>query len=353
MNNRKRIVKGIVLCIMVLFLGGLLYAGGVPEANEESGKSETEETTAEKAGTEEKKEEKKAPAKQGVRYPITIEDDWGQVEGRENKTVVLEKPVEKIVVGEKGCALALKEFGVLDRVVGAVDWIINDIPGYEDVASIGAYNVDVERIIGLDPDVFVNLVGHNDKSDTQLLEAGVQIYTVGTVRNLDHIKEHVKTYGLMFDKTEEAEKIIADMEAKEKKAEELAMGYSAGEKPTVFMFGPVGDMKTLQTWAPSGETIVENLITKAGGVCLTAEQGLTGWPQYSLEKLLESDPDVIILPIGQGNFESVESFTSLEIVKDLSAVKDDRVYGIQKDLVFDLSYKNATALIRFAEFINQ
>jgi iron complex transport system substrate-binding protein len=271
----------------------------------------------------------------------------------ENKKLVLHKPVEKIVVGEKGCALVLHEFGVEDKVVAASEWIVKDVPGYQHALSIGGTNVDVELIIGLGPDVFVNLMAHTDASNKQLMDAGIPIYTVGMVRDLDHIKEHITEYGLMFDKQAEAESLIAGMEEKERRADALVAekGLSEEEKPIVFMFGPIGDKETLQTWAPSGGTIVEDLIRKAGGRCLTAEQGLKGWPQYSLEKLLESDPDVILLPLGEWHFRSVEEFSSLDIVKDLKAVQNNRVYGIDSELIFDLSYKNATALIQCAEYI--
>jgi iron complex transport system substrate-binding protein len=289
-----------------------------------------------------------------VLYPVTIEDDLGQQEGKENRRVVLEAPVERIVVAEKGCALALIKMGVADKAVGVSEWIKNDIPEFPDVPSIGGGNVDVELVIGLAPDVVVNLVGHNDKSDSQIIGAGIDVYTVGTVRDLDHIKEHISEYGLMFGTPQAAQEIIAEMNAKEAEAREIVQKQGAGrEKPTVFMFGPLGDKETLQTWAPAGETIVEDLIEKAGGSSLAAEQGLTGWAQYSVEKLLEADPDVIILPFGEWEFSSVEEFTSMDLVQDLNAVKTGRVYGIDKTLVWDLSYKNATALVRFAEFINE
>jgi len=337
--------RRLFLLVPVMFcLGFSLFARGSSERV--SGEAHTKEGKAVQPAQDEGT---------GVEYPVTIEDDTGRIEGQENRIIVIDKPIERIVVGEKGCALVLREFGVLDRVVAVSKWIRQEIPEYGEKISIGGTNVDVELVIGLGPDLFVNLIGHNDKSDRQFLDAGVDVYTVGPVQNLSHIKEHITEYGLMFDKMEDAERIIRDMEKKEQRAEKMvaARGLPEEERPTVFMFGPMGDMKSLQTWAPSGDTFVEDLINKAGGRCLTADQGLTGWPQYSIEKMLESDPDIIITPFGEGLFTSVEQFTSLDIVKDLSAVKNNRVYGIDGELVFSLSYKNATALVKFAEFINQ
>jgi iron complex transport system substrate-binding protein len=299
---------------------------------------------ADKAGT--------STSATAVSFPLTVEDDYGQYAGHQNRSLTFIAPVRRIVVGEKGCALTLAKLGVVDRVVGASEWIIRDIPGYEKVKSIGGANLDVELIVSLAPDVYVDLVGHSDESDAQLATYDIPIYTVGTVRSLAHVKKYVTDFGRMFDRMHEAQAIIDDMTAKEKQAAALAPTRAASAKPTVFMFGLMADKPSLLTWAPSGQTIVEDLITRAGGRCLTAEQGLTGWPEYSVEKLLASDPDIIILPLHPQGFTSLAEFSALPIVQTLKAVQNKRVYGIESSLVFDLSYKDADALLQFARFIN-
>jgi iron complex transport system substrate-binding protein len=367
-------VKKILIPIMiVIFSLSMLFLGTgckIDKAAEET-IEETTEDISEKVQTEEEKEEAEKVTEEefGVEYPVTIYDDLGQQEGKESREIVLEKPVEKVILGEKCAALTLLELEVADKAVGGADFIAGykvdwstgeatddpNIPGYEDIPIVGGYSgINVEEIIELSPDIFINLFGHSDQSDEQLEAAGIKIYTVGTIKDLDHIKSHVKNYGLMFDKLGAANKIITDMNEKETlvKMRVASLATPEDKKPTVFMFGPLGDMETLQTWAPAGDTIVEDLIVKAGGKCLTADQGLEGWPEYSIEELLESDPDVIILPFGEGVFESIEQFTSLGLVQELGAVKNGRVYGIDKDIVWDLSSKNADALILFAEFIN-
>ena len=377
MNLRRiKIEKILIPILVIIFSMSMLLLGigckqeSAPvEKVEETASEVSEEAQPEGAATEEESEEVIEEDQYKVEYPVTIYDDLGQQEGKESREIILEKSVESVILGEKCAALTLLELGVADKVVGGSDFIAGykvdwetgedteepNLPGYENIPSIGGYSgINVEKIIELNPDIYINMFGHTDASDDQLEAAGIKIYTVGTIKDLDHIKSHVKNYGLMFDKLEVANDIISDMNLKEEKVKAAidASGLSKDEKPTVFMFGPIGDMETLQTWAPAGDTIVEDLITKAGGVCLTAEQGLEGWPEYSIEELLESDPDVIILPFGENVFESVEQFTSLDLVQELSAVKNGRVYGIDKTLVWDLSPKNVDALILFAEFIN-
>lgn len=373
--EKLKVKKILTFMLIVIFSLSMVLLGTSCKTGETAGEAidEVAEEIIEEVPAEEEKEEAEveevAEDELRVEYPVTIYDDLGQQEGKESREIILEKPVERVIVGEKCAALTLLELGVADKVVGGTDFIAGykvdwetgeatdepNLPGYEDIPVIGGYSgINVEKIIELKPDIYINLVGHSDASDDQLEAAGIKIYTVGIIKNLGHIKSHVKDYGIMFDKLGAANKIIADMTEKENlvKMRVAALGIPEDKKPTVFMFGPIGDMETLQTWAPAGDTIVEDLIVKAGGKCLTADQGLEGWPEYSIEKLLESDPDVIILPLGENVFESVEQFKSMNLVKDLSAVKNNRVYGIDKTLVWDLSPKNADALILFAEFIN-
>jgi len=333
----SRTVSAACAVIMLTFFCCFtLFAGGEPEA------------VSKPAGDIPQRET-------GVEYPVTIEDDYGNLGGQENHIIVLKEPVEKVIVGEKGCALVLLEFEISHKVVAAGEWIVSEIPGYEEIPSIGGSFMDIELILGLNPDIVITLFSNSTQSTAQLARAGIPVYTVGAVRNLEHIKEHIFEYGLMFDKQDAARDIIEEMNAKEGKAAELTAAKNLREedKPRVFMFGPMGDLNTLQTWAPAGETIVDDIIRKAGGRCLAAEQGLTGWPQYSLEALLESDPEIIILPLSEAEFSSVEEFTSMDLVQSLQAVRNNRVYGIDSSLLFDLSYKTATALLKFAQFINE
>ena len=289
-----------------------------------------------------------------VRYPVVIEDDYGQKTGV-NRKITLKKPAATIVVGEIGCALALLRMGLKDKIIGASGWVLEEVPGLSGIPSIGGHNgIDIELLIALSPDIYIDFKGHSDAAAAQLKNAGIQMYSVGTVRNLEHIIEHITEYGMMFNKMKEAYKITDEIDKTimQVKKKVLKINTAHDNKPAVFMFGYMGDKNTLQNWSPAGNTIIEDLIIKAGGRCLTAEQGLIGWPQYSIESLLASDPDVIILPRGKYEFQSVEEFTSLEIVKSLKAVKNKRVYLIDKPLVFHMSYKNARALSLFYDFIN-
>jgi len=74
------------------------------------------------------------------------------------------------------------------------------------------------------------------------------------------------------------------------------------------------------------DTFINELITKAGGVNIVAKEGLTGWPEYSIEKIIKNDPDIIIATFSLA--------TTPDVILDdakfstIKAVKDKKVYCV-------------------------
>jgi iron complex transport system substrate-binding protein len=71
------------------------------------------------------------------------------------------------------------------------------------------------------------------------------------------------------------------------------------------------------------------MIEMAGGTCVTADGGAQ-WMDYSLEELVRRDPQVLLVSTDAGK---VEDLVKLNGYKSLSAVKNDRVYEINADIV--------------------
>ena len=68
------------------------------------------------------------------------------------------------------------------------------------------------------------------------------------------------------------------------------------------------------------------MIEKAGGINIVAEDNLTGWPEYSVERLIEKNPDIMIAPVSLASDPSV--ITGDERFASIDAVINGRVYVI-------------------------
>jgi len=73
-----------------------------------------------------------------------------------------------------------------------------------------------------------------------------------------------------------------------------------------------------------GNTFINDLINMAGGINIVEKDGLEGWPEYSIEKLVQNNPDVIIAPVSLAPDASV--ILSDTKLSKTSAIINKRVY---------------------------
>jgi iron complex transport system substrate-binding protein len=79
------------------------------------------------------------------------------------------------------------------------------------------------------------------------------------------------------------------------------------------------------------DTFISDLIVTAGGVNILALDGLTGWPEYSVEKVIEHNPDVIIAP--ESLTPTPDAILQDARFSSVKAVQEKRVYVVPDNLV--------------------
>ena len=113
------------------------------------------------------------------------------------------------------------------------------------------------------------------------------------------------------------------------------------DEPTVFDvvgYGEYGDFS-----APEN-TFAGEIIKLAGGDNIVPAQD--NW-SYSLEALLEADPEIIIIGNGmKDGFETAEGY------KELTAVKEGKVYEIDNNLIDRQGYRNAEGVMTLAKIFH-
>lgn len=204
-------------------------------------------------------------------------------------------------------------------LVGRTDYC-NYPPEVLDVQSVGPIQQpNVETIISLKPDVVIAST-HGSKAAAELLAgAGIEVKYFYTPASFDGIYEVIRHTASELDAEAEAEALTASIA---ERYNALTSHVNSGTCPSVYYvvgFGEGGD------WTAGGDTFIGAMINEAGGRNIAAD--VSGW-SYSLEKLVESDPDVII--IGR---ERKDSFIRTPVYSELSAVKNSRVYGVDEDIL--------------------
>ena len=261
-------------------------------------------------------------------YPLTLTDSFGG-------EVTLDKAPEKVVSVAPNMTELVYKLGAGNMLVGRTDYC--DYPEEAlNVESIGTLRTpDIEKIISLEPDLVLTSTHFNEENAQKLESAGIKVLSLYEENNVDGVYTMIDTLGKALNKQTEAEETVKEMKAT---IEDTTKKIEGLEKPKVYYvvgFGEYGDFS-----APEN-TFVGQLIKLAGGNNIVPASD--SWA-FSLEKLIEADPEIIVVKKGDK-----ENFMSTPGYSDLSAVKNGKVYEIDNNLLDRQGYRNAEGVKVLAE----
>jgi len=250
--------------------------------------------------------------------PGTYTDDMG-------REVSIDEAPQRIVSHVPPITEILFALGLGEKVVGVSDFC--DYP--EEVKSkpsVGNYfNPAIENIVALEPDLVLT-DGHSD-SIRQLDTLGIK-YLVIDPQDIEGIFKDIEILGKVAGVEDRAKQLVDDMK------EDISNVVSRVEgAPMVRAFYVVDATDLNNPWTAGPGTFVDSLITMAGGENIAAKAPAP-WIQLSIEQLVSSDPEVVILPAEHGT-----AFTSPEVLeghpawREITAVKQGRICIIDGDLV--------------------
>ncbi len=248
--------------------------------------------------------------------PKQITDDLGRI-------VIIEEIPQRIVSLAPGITEILFALGLGNKVVGVTDYC--DYPEEAlDLPTVGGYFMtSLEAIIGLDPDI-VFADGHDPVCG--LLDTLGVTMVVLQPKDIAGIYGDIALVGKITGKEEEAVVLIADMY--DRIGAVTALTAWATERPTVFYV--IDASNPALPWTAGNGTFIDTLITLAGGENIAS--GVEGWTTFSLEVIVDRDPDMIIAPTYHGT-SYLPDLTTLDVWKDMTAVKEGEIYLIEDDLV--------------------
>ena len=234
----------------------------------------------------------------------------------------------------------LYAIGAGDKLVGRTTY--SDYPEealvIESVGSI--YSPDIEKILELQPDVVIGSIHFAEETEEQLKGLGIQVAVLYDSTSMEGVYDIIRTVGQIAGYAEEAEALAATTQ--EKINAVIAAVSQEESKPTVYYvvgYGEYGD------YTASGDTFIGQMLAAAGGDNIAS--GVSGWI-YSLETLLDADPDIIIIGLGEA-----EGFKTAENYNKLSAVLNDMVYEIDRNLLDRQGYRNAEGMEALRDIISE
>ncbi|MCK4443272.1 MAG: ABC transporter substrate-binding protein [Thermoplasmata archaeon] len=244
---------------------------------------------------------------------ITIIDGIG-------RTVTIQSVPERIVSLASSATESLYALGAGSKVVGVDAWS-NYPPEVRDKPCVGSGSApNQEMIIGLEPDVLFAWPYSRDAVTSLEDKMAVVYVDPGSV---DDVLDTIRLIGLVTGKTSEAENLTAEMQSRIDNITNVTDGLTRNQRPLVYY-----ELGTpMKTTGPG--TFTNELILMAGGINLAADEPVR-YPILNSEYIIEKNPDVIIV-VSYG--ASVEDVKSRGGWQDIDAVKNDRIYKIDTNLV--------------------
>ena len=104
--------------------------------------------------------------------------------------------------------------------------------------------------------------------------------------------------------------------------------------------------------AAGNGTLINDLIVNAGGNNIATD--IEGHKAIGLETIISRDPEVIIIPVGMEKAESPlwNYIVTEPRLKNISALKNNRVYRMDGDLIYRFSPRAVSGLEQMAGFIH-
>ena len=192
-----------------------------------------------------------------------------------------------------------------------------------------------EVLISLNPDLIIVADWVTKKIDDIGATIGAKVYYYKTPSNYEEQKKVIRDLANLVEEKENGEKIIKNMDNRLKALQnKIAKNYK-GAKPRILMYTSFG--------TTSGKnTTFNDMVKLINGVNVVAEAGVDRFKDISKEKIIELNPDIIIVPIAK-KYDNVSKVSKLFFedpsLKNVKAVKNKKVYFVQ--------YKDITATSQY------
>ena len=237
-------------------------------------------------------------------FPYTVTDSNGV-------DLTFNNPPERIVAYDSAVVEILFAVGEGDRVVGTHDFVSYP-PAATDIVKLGgAFNVNLEATVGLEPDlVFI----FSDGFLADFERAGLRVFYQETLNDdFTKIADNMRMWGRITGATAKAEALAADFE--ERVSSIVARLGVDLVGPSVFQ--DEGDL-----WTPGPDTLIAEVfeLLKLQNIA----QDVEGYAQISPEVIVERNPELIIASYG-------DTISDRPGLGGINAVKNGRVYVPQSD----------------------
>lgn len=266
-------------------------------------------------------------------YPLTIVDSY-------NREITIDEEPMRIISMAPSITETVYYIDASDKLVGRSEYC--DFPEQVlDIDTAGTLREpNIEKITELNPDLVIGST-HFPKEAVETLDSlGIKVVVFVPHENFEGVYDMISAVGQVLNKEKEANDQITYMK---EKVETVISKVKELSKKTVYYvvgFGEYGD------YTAGGDTYINDLIEMAGGENIAKD--ISGWG-YSLEKIIENDPEVMIISKYYG---MKDMMITSEGYKELSAIKNEKLIEIDNNMIDRQGPRLADGLLELAKAIH-
>lgn len=334
--KHKPVITAVIITAMIfsLVLAGCGAKAGQEQnsSNSPSGQTMTTgqpQSTEQTLATEQSASTTQESAAQ--KFPLKVTDAGGSemtIENEPQRIVSLTLGSDEMLLGlvDKSRILALSRYAD-DAGISNVS---TEAAGVAERATMDK----LEAVIAQKPDIVILDTWADAKYVKQLRDAGINVYAFQTPCNIDEQKITILELAKITGADAKGKEILDWMDTKLKEIEDKLAQLKPEDKLTVMDYGEMNS---------SGKgTNFDDIVTRAGLINVVSRAGMEGWPMISKEKIIEFNPDIIILPSWyydqknslQGMIDTFKSDESLQTVK---AISGDRLISVSNPHISAIS----------------
>jgi iron complex transport system substrate-binding protein len=221
-------------------------------------------------------------AQEECSYPVTLTDTTGT-------EVTLGEPPERVVALQPSDAQTLWAIGAQERVVGMpVTQYTDYLDDRDQTTNVKNEDgsVNVEQVVGLNPDVVIAANATRIETVRQLRDAGLTVYHFETTESLAGIRENIETIGQLAGKCAGAADTAASFQERVETVQRAS--EMADDRPSVLYY--------FFSFTTGDGTHIHDVIETAGGENVAASAGLSGYQSLSAEIVADRNPEWIVYP---------------------------------------------------------
>ena len=261
-----------------------------------------------------------SPEEELPSFPMTITDDLG----REVEIVKLPERIISLAPSNTEILFAL---GLGDKVVGVTEYC-----NYPEAAKakprVAGYSTpDVEKVVSLAPDL-VLAEAIQEKTALPVLEGLRMTVVVTSAKSLDTVLHDITLVGQITGKSKAATQLVGDLDKRIKAVTAKTVGLAPEQRIRVLYVvwhDPI--------WTLGSETFLDDLIQKAGGVNIFADEFKES-RVVSPEEVVARNPQVILVSsMGTSGDLIYNSIKTDPRLSGVEAMVKGQVYQVDGDLV--------------------